>query len=169
MLKLESVSKVYRNGFLALDQIDLGIDAGERVAILGSSGCGKSTLLRLAAGLSCPSSGRVSLHDQPVKKPQESVGFIFQEPRLMPWLSVEANVAFGLRGPSPQRQAAVQRALVRVGLSGYAHYYPKQLSGGMAQRAAIARALARPVVREPPRTPRSRRRPAHRIAGGAGA
>lgn len=142
MLQLESVRKTYRNGFTALEGIDLCIDTGERVAILGSSGCGKSTLLRLAAGLSCPSSGRVLLHGQPVNKPQASVGFIFQEPRLMPWLSVEANVAFGLRRPGPRTRADVRLALLRVGLSTYADYYPKQLSGGMAQRVAIARALA---------------------------
>ncbi|MCX5960957.1 MAG: ABC transporter ATP-binding protein [Cyanobacteria bacterium] len=142
MLQLESVSKIYRNGFTALDGIDLRIEAGERVAILGSSGCGKSTLLRLAAGLSRPSSGRVLLHGQPVLRPQPSVGFIFQEPRLMPWLSVEDNVAFGLRGPASRRKAKVHVPLVRVGLSTYAEYYPKQLSGGMAQRVAIARALA---------------------------
>lgn len=142
MLQLQSVSKTYRNGFTALAGINLHIDAGERVAILGSSGCGKSTLLRLAAGLSCPSSGQVLLHGQRVLKPQSSVGFIFQEPRLMPWLSVERNVAFGLRGPASRRQADVRLALLRVGLSDYSSYYPKQLSGGMAQRVAIARALA---------------------------
>lgn len=142
MLKFESVSKTYRNGFAALASIDLCIEAGERVAILGSSGCGKSTLLRLAAGLSSPSSGRVLLHGQPVLAPQSSVGFIFQEPRLMPWLSVEDNVAFGLRGSGSRRQAHVRLALLRVGLSTYADFYPKQLSGGMAQRVAIARALA---------------------------
>lgn len=142
MLQFDSVSKTYRNGFTALEGIDLRIDAGERVAILGSSGCGKSTLLRLAAGLSSPSAGRVLLHDQPVHRPQASVGFIFQEPRLMPWLSVEANVAFGLRGSGDRRRGDVRLALLRVGLSTCADYYPKQLSGGMAQRVAIARALA---------------------------
>ena len=142
MLQLESLSKTYRNGFTALEGIDLRIEAGERVAILGSSGCGKSTLLRLVAGLSSPSSGRVLLYGQPVLKPQPRVGFIFQEPRLMPWLSVEDNVAFGLRGSGSRRKAMVQRPLLRVGLSTYAEYYPKQLSGGMAQRVAIARALA---------------------------
>lgn len=141
MLELDSVFKTYRNGFTALADINIVIDAGERVAILGSSGCGKSTLLRLAAGLTLPSSGRVLLNGQAVLRPQPSVGFIFQEPRLMPWLSVEANVAFGLRGPS-SHQANVQLSLIRVGLTPYANYLPKQLSGGMAQRVAIARALA---------------------------
>ena len=142
MLQLESVSKTYRNGFTAVEGIDLRIEAGERWAILGSSGCGKSTLLRLAAGLSSPSSGRVLLHGKPVLRPQASVGFIFQEPRLMPWLSVADNVAFGLRGAESRRKAKVHVPLMRVGLSTYAEYYPKQLSGGMAQRVAIARALA---------------------------
>ncbi|MCP9790769.1 ABC transporter ATP-binding protein [Vulcanococcus limneticus Candia 3F8] len=142
MLQLETVSKTYRNGFTALEPIDLRIEAGERVAIVGSSGCGKSTLLRLAAGLCPPSTGRVLLHGRPVIKPEPSVGFIFQEPRLMPWLTVEQNVAFGLRGPARHRHASVSSALLRVGLTAYGHYYPKQLSGGMAQRVAIARALA---------------------------
>lgn len=142
MLQLKSVSKTYRNGFAALADINLRINTGERVAILGSSGCGKSTLLRVAAGLSRPSSGQVLLQGKPVLKPQPSVGFIFQEPRLMPWLSVERNVAFSLRNAGSRRQANVRLALLRVGLSNYSAYYPKQLSGGMAQRVAIARALA---------------------------
>lgn len=142
MLQLESVSKTYRNGFTALAQINLRIDPGERVAIVGSSGCGKSTLLRLAAGLSCPSSGRVLLHGQPLSRPAADVGFIFQEPRLMPWLSVEDNVGFALRGSLSARRERVRSALLRVGLNHCADYFPKQLSGGMAQRVAIARALA---------------------------
>lgn len=142
MLQLESVSKTFRNGFTALAPINLTIGAAERVAIVGSSGCGKSTLLRLAAGLTAPSSGRVLLHGRPVIKPEPRVGFIFQEPRLMPWLTVEDNVAFGLRGEQRRRQSTVKSALLRVGLTAYGHFYPKQLSGGMAQRVAIARALA---------------------------
>jgi len=142
MLQFESVSKTYPNGFTALEGISLQIDAGERVAIVGSSGCGKSTLLRLAAGLTFPSTGRVQVYGNPVTRPEPRVGFLFQEPRLMPWLSVDDNVAFGLRGPARQRREIVRSALLRVGLSGCGDYYPKQLSGGMAQRVAIARALA---------------------------
>lgn len=142
MLQLDSVSKTYRNGFTALEAVDLRIEAGERVAIIGSSGCGKSTLLRLAAGLATPSSGRVLLHGQPLLRPAPDVGFLFQEPRLMPWLSVAENVAFTLRGPAQKRQATVRSCLQRVGLSSCSDLYPKQLSGGMAQRVAIARALA---------------------------
>lgn len=142
MLQLDSVSKTFGNGFTALEAINLRIEPGERVAIVGSSGCGKSTLLRLAAGLTLPSSGRVLLHGQPLSRPAPDVGFMFQEPRLMPWLSVEDNVAFVSRLPQRQRQAAVRSALLRVGLSACADSLPKQLSGGMAQRVAIARALA---------------------------
>lgn len=142
MLQFESVSKTYRNGFTALEAISLHIHEGERVAIVGSSGCGKSTLLRLAAGLTSPSTGRVKVYGKPVTRPEPRVGFLFQEPRLMPWLTVDDNVAFGLRGPARQRRDIVRAALLRVGLSGCGDYYPKQLSGGMAQRVAIARALA---------------------------
>ncbi|KEF42756.1 MAG: hypothetical protein ER33_04255 [Cyanobium sp. CACIAM 14] len=142
MLLLEGVAKSFRNGFTALKAIDLRIDAGERVAIVGSSGCGKSTLLRLVAGLAAPSTGRVLLNGEPVLRPNPAVGFIYQEPRLMPWLRVRDNVGFALRGRAAERREPVRSALRRVGLEEYASFYPKQLSGGMAQRVAIARALA---------------------------
>jgi sulfonate transport system ATP-binding protein len=142
MLQFKLVSKTFRNGHTALDGINLRIEPGERVAIIGCSGCGKSTLLRLAAGLTTPTSGQVLLHGHPLQRTASDVGFIFQEPRLMPWLNVADNVSFSLRQPSRQRHAAVRLALTRVGLTAYANYYPKQLSGGMAQRVAIARALA---------------------------
>ena len=142
MLILEDIAKTYRNGFTALSGIDLRLEAGERVAIVGSSGCGKSTLLRLVAGLSSPSSGRVLLKGSPLVRPNPSVGFVYQEPRLMPWLRVQDNVGFSLRGRGSERSQSIRSALLRVGLEAYADYYPKQLSGGMAQRVAIARALA---------------------------
>jgi len=142
MLILEGVAKTYRNGFTALRSIDLRLDAGERVAIVGSSGCGKSTLLRLVAGLSSPTAGRVLFNGAPVVRPNPRVGFVYQEPRLMPWLRVQENVGFALRGRAAERRDLIRSALLRVGLEAYADYYPKQLSGGMAQRVAIARALA---------------------------
>ena len=142
MLILEGIAKTYRNGFAALQGINLRLDAGERVAIVGSSGCGKSTLLRLVAGLSAPTDGRVLVNDVPVLRPNPRVGFVYQEPRLMPWLRVQENVGFALRSRGHGRQEAIRSALLRVGLEAYADYYPKQLSGGMAQRVAIARALA---------------------------
>ena len=138
MLILEGIAKTYRNGFTALQSVHLKLDAGERVAIVGSSGCGKSTLLRLVAGLSAPTSGRVLLNGAPVLRPNPSVGFVYQEPRLMPWLRVQDNVGFALRGHSGDRRQSIHSALLRVGLEAYADYYPKQLSGGMAQRRKLA-------------------------------
>ncbi len=142
MLVLDAISKTYPNGLTALTGINLELQAGERVAIVGSSGCGKSTLLRLVAGLLAPSEGRVMLNQAPVLGPNPRVGFVYQEPRLMPWLRVHDNVGFALRGNNRSRQEAICSALLRVGLEAYGQYYPKQLSGGMAQRVAIARALA---------------------------
>jgi sulfonate transport system ATP-binding protein len=124
------------------------VGQGEIVGVVGASGCGKSTLLRLLAGLEKPSAGTASLDGAPLVGPRDEIGVVFQEPRLMPWLSVEANVAFGLRQlPAAERNARVGETLERVGLSHFAKALPRELSGGMAQRVAIARALAaRPKV-----------------------
>lgn len=117
-----------------LREIDFAVEAGEIVAILGASGCGKSTLLRAIAGLDTQFIGKIR-HDA------GQTGFVFQEPRLMPWLSVADNVGFPL-GHARGKHPRVRQLLDEVGLSHAAEYFPKQLSGGMAQRAAIARALA---------------------------
>lgn len=138
-LILEEVGKRFPNGHIALGGVSLTLAPGEAVAIVGGSGCGKSTLLRMIAGLDSPTSGRVLLDGAPVTGPSPKVGVVFQEPRLMPWLSVAANVGFGL--PRAQRRDRVPAALRRVGLAGFADALPRQLSGGMAQRAALARAL----------------------------
>src|SRR5207245_8319750 len=120
--------------------ISVNVEPGEIVSVVGPSGCGKSTLLRLIAGLESPASGSLHLDDQPITGPSPRVGLIFQEPRLLPWLTVAKNVAFGLRGGKPDgRVPALLRA---VGLEEFARALPRQLSGGMAQRVAIARALA---------------------------
>lgn len=142
MLRLESVSMRYTNGHRALDRVDLDVTAGSITAVIGGSGCGKSTILRLVAGLEKPTSGTVSVGGEPVHGPSASVGFVFQEPRLMPWLTVTENVTFGIgdhRGGRAVAMASI--ALARVGLSDFAGTLPKQLSGGMAQRTALARAL----------------------------
>jgi sulfonate transport system ATP-binding protein len=147
MLQIRHLSKRF-DELTALADIDLAVDRGEIVGIVGTSGSGKSTLLRIAAGLETPSSGSVVLDGVAVAGPRPEVGLVFQEPRLMPWLGVRANVEFALaRRPRAQRRALAEAALARVGLAAFAEALPQQLSGGMAQRAAIARALvARPAV-----------------------
>jgi sulfonate transport system ATP-binding protein len=144
MLAIENVHKHFPGGVTALQGIDLAVGEGEIVALVGTSGCGKSTLLRILAGLEPASRGTVRLDGMPITGPEPRIGFVFQEPRLMPWLTVEANVGFGLADlPAPVRDGRTRRLLQRVGLAGFAHALPAELSGGMAQRAALARALAR--------------------------
>ena len=116
-----------------LDGFDLDVRAGETVAILGASGCGKSTLLRCVGGLERPDAGIVDVAGE--------IGFVFQEPRLMPWLTVERNVEFAAR--DADERARIGDVLALVGLGDATHLLPKELSGGMAQRAALARSLLR--------------------------
>ena len=148
MLALDHVSKTYPNGVRALDDFSLSVKPGEIVTIVGGSGCGKSTLLRAISGLDVPTSGGIVLDDEAIKSPNEKIGVIFQEPRLLPWLSVADKVGFGLADrPKAERQARVAAALERVGLSEKAGAWPRELSGGQAQRVSIARALVmRPEV-----------------------
>lgn len=148
MLYVESADKTYPNGTRALAGLNLEIEAGEIVAVVGGSGCGKSTFLRLAAGLDHPTRGRIRLDGETITGPNPLVGIIFQEPRLLPWLTVEQNVGFGLADrPRAEREKLVREVLERVGLLNYARSWPRELSGGQAQRVAIARALApRPKV-----------------------
>jgi sulfonate transport system ATP-binding protein len=119
---------------------------GEIVTLVGPSGCGKSTLLRIISGLDTDYDGRVSVLGRPPRLPLSDVGLVFQEPRLPPWLTVAQNVGFE-RGAKGTKDPRVAELLAEVGLSDYADAYPKQLSGGMAQRAAIARGLfSRPAL-----------------------
>jgi sulfonate transport system ATP-binding protein len=149
VLEVDRVAKRFPNGHEALGQVSLRVAEGELLAVIGASGCGKSTLLRMVAGLEAPSEGRVVLDGAALAGPSPKVGVVFQEPRLMPWLSVADNVAFGLprqlhRAERDRRAAA---EIARVGLTRFARALPKTLSGGMAQRAALARALVtRPSV-----------------------
>jgi ABC-type nitrate/sulfonate/bicarbonate transport system ATPase subunit len=149
-LLIEDLSRVFppvRGGqpTRALEPTNISIGDNDFVTILGPSGCGKSTLLRLVAGLDTPTTGRIVLDGQPVHHPGPDRGMVFQSYTLFPWLTIAENVAFGLREkgvPVRERVEIVRQWLERVGLTSFAHHYPKQLSGGMQQRTAIARALA---------------------------
>lgn len=148
MLRLDHIGKQFDTGVVALDGISLKLKAEEIVTLVGASGCGKSTLLRIVAGLEQPSTGRVLIAEEAVTAPHPAVGVIFQEPRLMPWLTVRDNVRFGIAHlPAAEQARRSTAVLERVGLSQFAEALPRQLSGGMAQRVAIARALvARPAL-----------------------
>jgi NitT/TauT family transport system ATP-binding protein len=142
LLALEGVGKSFATGTRALDAIDLTVADGEFVSILGPSGCGKSTLLRLIAGLMPPSDGRIAWPTGP--PPRGGVGFVFQDPTLMPWATVFDNVYLPLRLAGVRRETArpdIEAALDRVGLAGEARRHPRALSGGMRMRVSIARAL----------------------------
>jgi sulfonate transport system ATP-binding protein len=148
MLNIQGVSKRYPNGTLALDGLTLAVEQSEILALVGGSGCGKSTLLRLISGLDHPTAGSIALDGAPVREPRAEIGVVFQEPRLMPWLTIDQNVAFGIRHlPAAEQKKRVVEALARVGLADYAGHWPRELSGGQAQRVALARALVgRPKV-----------------------
>jgi sulfonate transport system ATP-binding protein len=146
-LRVEHLSKTYRSAdgreTHALSDISLSVPDGSVCCIIGTSGCGKSTLLRIIAGLDLEYEGTVTLAGRPVVGPGLDRGVVFQDHRLVPWMTVEANIEFGLHSmnKSEQRQK-VSDKLGLVGLSDFRKSYPSQLSGGMAQRVAIARALA---------------------------
>jgi len=148
MLTLNNVGKTYPNGVRALEGATLAVAPGEIVVVVGGSGCGKSTLLRLVCGLDRPTHGAITLDGTPITAPHEKIGMVFQEPRLLPWLSVADNVGFGLTDrPREERHARVAMQLERVALHDKTAVWPRELSGGQAQRAALARALVtRPEV-----------------------
>ena len=146
-LHVGDVSKSFRAAdgsmVLAINGISMTVRAGELVSLIGPSGCGKSTLLRLMAGLDLPTSGRLWVGDEPISGPSAARGMMFQDPNLFPWLTVRGNIQTGLvaRGLLRQRRHEVDDLIRLVGLEAFADVYPHQLSGGMAQRAALARAL----------------------------
>ncbi len=142
LLTLEAISKHYTTEPI-LRNLSLEIQPGEIISLVGPSGCGKSTLLRLISGLDREHEGQILVDGNIIREPNRTVGLMFQEPRLFPWLEVRDNIAFGL---APERrkhsQKLVNELLEQVGLSESAKLLPRQLSGGMAQRVALARALA---------------------------
>lgn len=127
----------------ALHNIELSVQKGEFVTIIGPSGCGKSTLLKIIAGLDTDYTGKVLLNDKPIEGPGIEKGFIFQEPRLFPWMTVENNIAGNLSLKDPSIRQKVNDLIGLVRLKGFEKSFPRELSGGMAQRVAIARALLR--------------------------
>jgi len=146
---IQNVGKIFeslsRDPVIALDDISLEIKKGEFICILGPSGCGKTTLLRMIAGLEIATSGAILVEDKPVIGPDPRLAMIFQEYSLYPWRTIRANVAFSLqmRGMAKEERNAVADRFIRlVGLDGFADSYPYELSGGMRQRVAVARALA---------------------------
>jgi NitT/TauT family transport system ATP-binding protein len=139
IVALSGVGKMFESGTVALDGFSLAVGDGEFVSLLGPSGCGKSTALRIIADLSTPSAGAV---EWPTGSGQ--IGFVFQEPTLMPWADIAANVRLPLKlahMEEAQSRAAAAQTLARVGLADFAKAYPRELSGGMKMRVSIARAL----------------------------
>ena len=144
-VRLRAVTKVYDNGVTALGPLDLDVTKGEFISLLGPSGCGKSTALRLIAGLGAPSAGTVNVsHRANRKDGRHPIGFVFQEPTLMPWASVRENVRLPLKlshAPATDADNRIEEALAQVGLAEFADAYPRELSGGMKMRVSLARAL----------------------------
>ena len=147
-LTVRDVTKTFQVGgdaVEALRRVNLNIDKGEFVCLIGASGCGKSTLLRIIAGFEQPSSGQVSLYEHPVAGPGSDRGMVFQDYALFPWMTVRENIAFGPRQkglPKARIREITDEYLDMVGLAKFADRFPQQLSGGMKQRVAIARVLA---------------------------
>jgi NitT/TauT family transport system ATP-binding protein len=144
-VNLRGVTKVYDRGVAALGPLDLAVAKGEFVSLLGPSGCGKSTALRLIAGLSAPTSGTVRIsHGEGELRAGHGIGFVFQEPTLMPWTTVRENVRLPLKlahAATGEAGARVDAALTQVGLAEFADAFPRELSGGMKMRVSLARAL----------------------------
>ena len=147
ILDVQNLSAAFSNGngkLVALQDVTFSVDVREFVCVLGLSGSGKSTLLRILGGLLAPSSGAVILGGQPLRGPHPKVGIVFQDPNLMPWRTVLQNVLLPLELrdiPKDDANSQAQAILDLVGLHGFEHYLPRDLSGGMAQRVAIARSL----------------------------
>lgn len=143
-LQIRGLTRVFAKGnTVVLKDVDLDVYSGELVCLIGESGCGKSTLLKIIAGFDSPTEGELLVDNQSIQGPDHKRGVVFQESSLLPWLNVEKNIGLGLqiRGSSPDGESRVNRFIEIMGLRGFEHHYPSELSGGMAQRVAIARAL----------------------------
>lgn len=145
-ININDVTKVFGKKdeqVIALNNVDFEIPAGSFVSLIGPSGCGKTTLLRCIAGLETPTSGSISVDGTKVTNPGSDRGFAFQQANLFPWLTIRENIAFGLKARKifKQRQSDVDEFIELVGLKGFENSYPHQISGGMNQRASLARAL----------------------------
>jgi NitT/TauT family transport system ATP-binding protein len=144
-VSIVELTKDFPGGVRALEGITFDVPAGELTSLIGPSGCGKTTTLKIVAGLIPATSGEVVVNGQPVSRPGPERAFVFQDFALLPWATVLRNVAFGLelRGvPRAERESTAREHIARIGLTGFEHHYPHQLSGGMRQRVGLARALA---------------------------
>ncbi|MDR2427252.1 MAG: ABC transporter ATP-binding protein [Endomicrobium sp.] len=147
IITIKDVNRIYRDSFghkvYALRNVSLELYSGEFISFIGPSGCGKTTLLRLIAGLDGPQSGRLSIQGNVIEKPDHERGYIFQQPTLFPWKTVEENAAIGLkaRGVYKENKDKIGEYIKMIGLDGFEKSYPHEISGGMAQRVAIIRAL----------------------------
>ena len=148
-IEVKNINKIYTSPdgkeVHALQDINLKVNDGEFVCIVGPSGCGKSTLLEIIAGLLPSSSGEILLDGKPVQGTSRDIGVVFQDASLFPWRTIEKNISFGMdvaKLPKEERKARVEKYISMVNLKGFEHKYPSQLSGGMRQRAGIARTLA---------------------------
>ena len=144
IVEVKGIGKTYDSGVEALRDVNLSFPKGQLSTLLGPSGCGKTTLLKIIAGLLPRNAGQVLVKGKPVDGPGPERAFVFQDFALLPWADVLRNVAFGLelRGtPRPEREEVARKYIAEVGLKGFEHRYPAQLSGGMRQRVGLARAL----------------------------
>lgn len=148
ILEIKNVSKIYRDGETgndthALSDVSFHVNRGEFISLIGASGCGKTTLLRMLAGLDRVEKGEILLEGQPISGSDPDRGYVFQQGSLFPWLTVEQNIAYGLKanGVYKEKKDRIRELIALTGLTGFEKAYPHQISGGMAQRTAIARSL----------------------------
>ncbi|MDR2859331.1 MAG: ABC transporter ATP-binding protein [Mediterranea sp.] len=147
LVEIRSINRIYydTNGkqTVALQDVSMDIKAGEFISFIGPSGCGKTTLLRLIAGLDSPQGGSLLMENKPIDKPGHERGYVFQQAALFPWRTVEDNIAFGLKARNiyKEKKEYIGKYIHMIGLDGFEKAYPHEISGGMAQRVAIARTL----------------------------